>query len=60
MKQQKYIWMKVSQDRYRLPEVIASSAAELARKCGVTKSAVYNNKCYVRIPDTEEEEETSQ
>lgn len=34
------IWMKVTLDEYELPLAVASSAAELARICGVTKNAV--------------------
>jgi len=35
------VWMRVSKDKYELPEIIANSAAELARKCGVTKGVVF-------------------
>lgn len=34
-KSRKYLWMKVSDDKYELPEIITDTIAELAKKCGV-------------------------
>ncbi len=34
------IWMKVTHDKYELPVAIADSAAELARKLGVSKGSI--------------------
>lgn len=45
---QKYIWMKVSDDEYELPEVIGSSAADLARKCKTTKNSIMTAICNAR------------
>lgn len=36
------VWMKVTDDRYELPELIAYSAIELADMCGVSKNSVYS------------------
>lgn len=38
---EKYLWMKITNDKYELPIAIADSAAELARMTGTTK----NNVC---------------
>lgn len=52
----RYVWMMVTDDEYELPIVIADSAEELARRCRVSKSAVYNStndgrkhKRYVKV-----------
>ena len=34
------LWMRVSKDKYRFPEVIADSLEELARLCGVSEKTV--------------------
>ena len=34
------VWMKVTDDAYELPEVVALSSQELADKCGVTRNAI--------------------
>ena len=34
------IWMKVTRDKYELPVAVADSAAELARKLGVSKGSI--------------------
>ena len=58
MKQQKYIWLKISADKYQLPEAVADTAAELARMLGVGKSAISQNKRrYIKVPELEEEDE---
>ena len=36
------IWMKVTQDIYELPLMIADSAQELADMCGVGVNAIYS------------------
>ena len=36
----KWIWMCVDADEYELPQAVAESAQELARKCGTTKHNV--------------------
>ena len=42
------VYMKITQDKYELPEVIADSIIELARMCGVSwrtiDGALYRNK----------------
>lgn len=58
MKQQKYLWLKISADKYQLPEAVADTAAELARMLGVGKSAISQNKRrYIKVPELEEEED---
>ena len=37
------VFMKVSTDKYALPECIADSAKELADKCGIKQSSIYEN-----------------
>ena len=34
------IWMKVSDDEYELPELVADTQAELARLCGVQRASI--------------------
>lgn len=34
------IWMRVSKDKYELPEIVADSAESLARKCGTTAATI--------------------
>ncbi len=36
----KYVYMKVSNDKYRLPEVVADSIKELAERCGTTSGSI--------------------
>ena len=36
----KYVYMKVSKDKYRIPEVVADSLKELAEKCGTTSGSI--------------------
>ena len=36
----KWIWMAVDADKYELPQAVADSSAELARKCGTNKHNV--------------------
>lgn len=53
------LWMRVSPDKYEIPEVIADSIEELADKCGVKvrsiRSTIYHYKTegrrqiYVRV-----------
>lgn len=61
----KYLWMKVSMDKYELPLIVCDSAAELARRIGVpqvnirsaiskAKSRGYRCK-YVKVAIDEEE-----
>ena len=38
----KWIWMAVDADEYELPQVVEETAADLARKCGTSKSNVEN------------------
>ncbi len=34
-RKRRYLWMRVSDDKYELPEIIADTVEELAEKCGV-------------------------
>lgn len=36
----KYLYMKTTKDKYELPEAVAESVDELAKKIGYTKSSV--------------------
>ena len=65
------VYMKVSKDKYRLPEAIADSPKELAELCGSTRNSVLSaiskaksrnqNSIYVKVDfddiDEEDEEE---
>ena len=42
MSESKWIWMAVDSDEYELPQVVAESSRELARKCNTSKSNVEN------------------
>lgn len=42
----RYLWMRVSPDKYEVPEVVARSAGELAMMCGVSKGTI--DKCVHR------------
>ena len=39
----RYVYMKVTNDKYELPIAIADSAEELAEKFGTTKGVVYTS-----------------
>ena len=61
----KYLWMKVSMDKYELPLIVCDSAAELARRIGVptvnirsaiSKAKKRGHRCrYVRVVIDEED-----
>ena len=34
------MWLAVTPDEYELPLIVADSAAELGRKCGISKSTI--------------------
>lgn len=38
-----YVWMRVTEDEYALPIVIADSSRELARKCGVKLNTIHHH-----------------
>ena len=40
------VWMKVSDDKYELPEIIADSAKELATKCGIATNSIWTSNQY--------------
>lgn len=40
------IWMKVTNDKYQLPLMIADSAAELARMCDTTPNCVVSTNSH--------------
>ena len=35
--------MKVTKDKYELPEIVADSIEELSEKCGVTVNCIYSS-----------------
>lgn len=43
------VWMKITQDALELPEIVADSAAELARICGTTRNAVSSAASHARL-----------
>lgn len=45
------IWMKVSNDEYELPIMIADSARELAEKCGTTENSVKSSVSHAKRGD---------
>lgn len=61
----KYLWMKVSMDKYELPLIVCDSVAELARRTGSTQNNIYSTiskaksrgtRCkYVKVAIDEEE-----
>lgn len=62
----KYLWMKVTNDKYQLPLVVADTSSQLAELCGVNKEVIFrqinrqkkNPKVkprYVRVDYTDEE-----
>lgn len=36
------IWLKVSNDQYELPEIVADTAGDLARKLGINKNCIFS------------------
>jgi hypothetical protein len=57
-KQERYLWLKISRDKYELPEAVADTAAELARMLGVGKSAISKSKhLYIKVRVDGEDEE---
>lgn len=36
------IWMKVTNDKYELPEMVADTAEQLAHKLGITKNHIFS------------------
>lgn len=66
MEKKKFLYLKVSRDKYELPEAVAGSAFELAMMIGVKKDAVLCGiahakkngtwSCYRRIEIEEEYE----
>lgn len=43
-----YLWLKVSNDKYEFPEIIASSVAELASKVGVKTESIYSSMSHAK------------
>lgn len=41
MEKKKFLYLKVSRDKYELPEAVADSVSELARLCGVNAQSVF-------------------
>lgn len=42
------IWLKVSNDRYELPEIVADSAGQLAQKLGIKKNNIFSAISHAR------------
>lgn len=47
-----YLWLRVSNDKYEFPEVIASSVAELASKVGVKTESIYSSMSHAKHDGT--------
>lgn len=45
----KTVWMKVSSDKYELPEVIADSAVELAKMLNVSANSISSSIQHARV-----------
>lgn len=43
MKKPKYLWLKISKDKYELPLAVADTADQLAEMCGVTVGTIRSN-----------------
>ena len=64
------LWIKVSDDEYELPEMVADTSTELSRMCGLdgnsVQSAISNakrrkSKCqYKKVEISDDEEEAEQ
>ena len=63
----KYFWLRVSPDKYELPEAVADSLSDLARLCDVSPAAICRGvkevesglrkfSVWVRVPDPGDEE----
>ena len=63
----KYLWLRVSPDKYELPEAVADSLSDLARLCCVSPAAICRGvkevesglrkfSVWVRVPDPDYEE----
>lgn len=46
-KKPKFIWMKISHDRYELPLAIADSARELGEICGVSTESIVSSSSHL-------------
>ena len=42
------LWLKVSQDEFELPEIVADSPVKLARLCGVTPNCIYSTMSHAK------------
>lgn len=42
------IWLRISRDKYELPEVVAGTAQELADLCGVTRNSLVSHMCHAK------------
>ena len=42
------IWLKVTNDQYELPEIVADSAEQLAQKLGITKNHIFSAMSHAR------------
>lgn len=62
----KYLWMKVTKDKYQLPLAVADTSNQLAELCGVNKEVIFRqinrqknnpkiNPIYVRVEYGDEE-----
>lgn len=61
------LWIKVSNDEYELPEIVADTSTELSRMCGLDRNSVQSaisnakrrkNKCqYIKVEIDDEEDQ---
>ena len=55
MKRNRFVWMRVSQDKYELPTAVADSSVELAKMCHTNENCVRSSasrgkhKKYIRV-----------
>lgn len=43
-----YIYMKVSDDEYQLPEAVADTIIELAKLCGTRPNCISSSMCHAK------------
>lgn len=46
------LWMKVTNDKYELPLVVADSVQELADILGVSRNSIYSSMSHVKAGDS--------
>ena len=45
---EQYVWMKVTNDKYELPVLVADSAPELAKMLGCSPNSIYSSLSHAK------------